>query len=871
MKESKPFKTSYNKLFNMLKTATKISLVVMALGVFQAQAQDKKGDVKSPPAAATPAAKPEAPKTGPKAYKEVITEKAKTTKGLFTVHKIEDKYYFEIPDSLMGREVMSVTRVSKSATVPGSVGLPAYGGELLNRQVIRFEKGPENKIFLRAVQYINVSADSTQPIYKAVRNSNVDPIAQAFELKAIKKDSITKSSNSVIEVTDFFKSDNQIISLPPYIKSTYKLTALAPDRSYIVSAKTFPINTEIRVVKTYSGIPPMPGPPSPVPSVSLPSVAATGALTMEINTSMILLPKEPMKKRYFDSRVGFFANGYTVFDENSQRTEDQTFAVRWRLEPKNAEDAAKQKRGELIEPKKPIIYYIDPATPVKWRKYLKAGVDDWQKGFEAAGWKNAIRGEILADNDTTISLEDARYSAIRYFASDIENAYGPNVHDPRSGEILESHIGWYHNVMKLLKKWYMTQAAAVDPRARKSKFDDELMGDLIRFVSSHEVGHTLGLRHNYGSSSTVPVEKLRDPKWIAEHGHTPSIMDYARFNYVAQPEDGVKDLYPRIGEYDTWAIKWGYQTLDGATAEDDQKALSKQFIQEYAKNPRIWFGTETNPYDPRSQSECLGDNNMLASEYGIKNLKRIVPNLVDWTKEEAQDYDMLTESYNEIVTQYRRYIGHVVKNIGGIFETPKTSDQTGVVYEPTPKATQKEAIVWLNKYVFDTPSWLLDEKILSRIRPDQGLDAISKIQESALNSVFAIDRLQRLIETQTKLASAYGLDELFTDVRTSVFAELKTKKATDTFRRNLQKALVEKLIATTNANGITMSGGFSFRGTVIPPAVDPRKTDIVSVSRGHLLSLKDEVKAALPLITDKMTKYHLQDILFRIEKGLDPK
>ncbi len=853
----------------MLKKLTHVSLVVLALGSLSAQAQDKKStDTKTAvtaPVAAIPP-KPEAPKTGPKSFKEVITDKAKSTKGLFTVHKVDEKYYFEIPDSLMGREIMTVTRIAKASTIPGT-----YGGELLNRQVIKFEKGPENKLFLKAVQYINVSPDSTQPIYKAVLNSNVEPIAQAFEVKAIRKDSISKSNSSVIEIGDFFKSDNQIISLPPSVKTAYRITALAPERSYILSAKTFPINTEIRVVKTFNGAAPMPGGMSPIPSVTIPSIAATGSLTMEINTSMILLPKEPMKKRYFDPRVGFFANGYTVFDENSQRTEDQTFAVRWRLEPKNAADAAKQKKGELIEPQKPIVFYIDPATPAKWRKYLKAGVDDWQKAFEAAGWKNAIRGEILSDKDTTISLEDARYSAIRYFASDIENAYGPNIHDPRSGEIIESHIGWYHNVMKLLKKWYMTQAAAVDPKARKSKFDDELMGDLIRFVSSHEVGHTLGLRHNFGSSSTVPVEKLRDPKWIAEHGHTPSIMDYARFNYVAQPEDGVKDLYPRIGEYDIWAIKWGYQTLDGTTPEDDQKFLNKQFIQEFTKNPRIWFGTETNPYDPRTQSECLGDNNMLASEYGIKNLKRILPNLVEWTKEEAQDYDMLTEAYNEIVFQYRRYIGHVVKNVGGIYETPKTTDQAGAVYEPTPKATQKEAVNWLIKYVFETPKWLLDDKTLALIRPDQGLDAIARIQETALNSLLATDRLQRIIETQSKVSTSYSLDELFSDVHNHIFAEVKAHKATDGFRRNLQKLFTEKLIATANAVSSGLMQGFSFRGTVVPAAVDPQKTDIVSVSRGHLLSLKEEIKTAIPLTTDKMTKYHLQDLLFRIEKGLDPK
>ena len=856
----------------MLKiTKNALFLASLAFLTLTAKAQDKKGDAKTPPLPVTPAKPAEAPKTGPKPYKEVITDKAKTSKGLFTVHKVEDKYYFEIPDSLMGREIMTVTRISKSATIPGT-----YGGEQLNRQVINFEKGPENKVFLRAIQYINVSTDSTAPMYKAVKNSNVQPIAQAFDIKAFKKDSVSKTGGTIIEVTDFFKGDNQIVSLPPFTKTIYKITSLAADRSYIQNIKTFPINTEIKTVKTFNGSPPTPsfGPPipSPIPSVSIPAIAVSGAVTMEINTSMILLPKESMKQRYFDPRIGYFANGYTVFEEGGQRTEDRTFAVRWRLEPKNAEDAAKQKKGELIEPKKPIVYYIDPATPAKWRKYLKLGVDDWQKAFEAAGWKNAIRGEILADNDTTISLEDARYSAIRYFASDIENAYGPNVNDPRSGEILESHIGWYHNVMKLLKKWYMTQGAAVDPRARKNKFDDELMGDLIRFVSSHEVGHTIGLRHNYGSSSTIPVENLRIPAWIAAHGHTPSIMDYARFNYVAQPEDGVKDLYPRIGEYDIWAIKWAYQTLEGATAEDDQKFLNKQFITEYAKNPRIWFGTETNPYDPRTQSECLGDNNMLASDYGIKNLKRILPNLTEWTKEEAQDYDMLTEGYNEIVNQYRRYIGHVTKNVGGIYETPKSMDEQGAVYEPTPRNIQKDAVSWINRQVFETPTWLLDDKIMSKTRPDQGVDAISRIQDFTLTSLFGTDRLQRFIETNAKYPASYSLDEMFTDVRSSIWSELRSRKMIDASRRNLQKIFVEKMISTLNATGAAPSFNFGFRGTVVPNAVDPRKTDIISVTRGHLLTLKDEIKSALiqPML-DKMSKYHLQDCLFRIEKALDPR
>ena len=341
---------------------------------------------------------------------------------------------------------------------------------------------------------------------------------------------------------------------------------------------------------------------------------------------------------------------------------------------------------------------------------------------------------------------------------------------------------------------------------------------------------------------------------------------------MAQPEDGVKDLYPRIGEYDIWAVKWAYQTLEGATPEDDQKTLNKQFIAEYAKNPRIWFGTESNPYDPRTQSECLGDNNMLASDYGIKNLKRILPNLSQWTKEEAQDYDMLTEGYNEIVNQYRRYIGHVTKNVGGIYETPKSSDEQGAVYEPTPRAIQKDAVLWLNRQVFDTPTWLLDEKIISKTRPDQGIDAISRIQEATLNTLFAPDRMQRFIETNAKFPSSYNMDELFTDVRTSIWSELRSRKMIDASRRNLQKIFVEKMIATLNATGVTPSFGFGNRGSVVPLAVDPRKTDIISVTRGHLLTLKDEIRIALMQTTlDKMSKYHLQDCLFRIDKALDPK
>ena len=611
----------------MHKLGTCLLLLLLALlSSGDLYAQRRKSDKSDPPAAPAmpkpmaaakdstgPAKDKDKKKTGPQPYKDVVTDKAVTTTGLLTVHRIEDKYFFEIADSLLGRDIIAVTRVAKTPTGAG------YGGEELNRQVIRFEKGPADKIFIRAVGFYNLTPDEDQPIALAVRNSNVDPIAAAFEVKAYHD-----QKASVIEVTDFFKDNSQIVSIQPFFKQRFKINDIQKDRSYIQSIRTFPLNTEIRTVKTFGVSPPSLKPPTtfdPFEPVNLPAGMDAGVVTFEINTSLLLLPKSPMRPRYFDPRVGYFATGFTTFEENSQRAKDKYIAVRWRLEPKNAADATRQQRGEAIEPATPIVYYIDPATPKKWRSYLKQGIEDWQIAFEQAGWKNAIQAREWPEGDTTMSLEDARFSVLRYFASDIENAYGPNVSDPRSGEILESHIGWYHNVMKLLKKWYATQTAAVDARARKNELDDALMGDLVRFVASHEVGHTLGLRHNFGASNATPVEKLRDKAWTSANGHTSSIMDYARFNYVAQPEDGITNLFPRVGDYDRWAIEWGYKPIVGSPdAEADKKVLNRWYLDKAANNPRLRFLTESNPYDPRAQNEDLGDNAMIASEYGVKNL-----------------------------------------------------------------------------------------------------------------------------------------------------------------------------------------------------------------------------------------------------------
>ncbi|PWJ59882.1 uncharacterized protein DUF5118 [Dyadobacter jejuensis] len=853
-----------------MKSQVRLFLLVALMGgLLQPSFAQKKKKKKQAEVAATKVATPkEKPKDdkkkGPKPFKEVIDSTAWTQKGLMTVHQVAEKWYFEIPDSLLNRDFMSVTRYSKT---PAGGGI--FGGEEVNRQMLRWEKGLNDQILLRSVTLVMSSADSTKPIFQAVRNSNADPIIGSFEIKAYGKDSLKKSA--IIDVTEFFGADNQTFSIDPLAKQRHKLGALKKEASFIEKIRSYPINTEIRAVKTFAVVPPsLSSPSSSQQGQYLPAGRDAGVVTLELNTSFILLPSQPMAKRLFDSRVGYFANQYAVFGEESQKADKDVFAVRWRLEPKNEQDAALQRKGQLIEPKKPIVYYIDPATPVKWRKYLKMGVDDWQVAFENAGWKNAIRGEYWPEGDSTMSLEDARYSVIRYFAADIQNAYGPNVHDPRTGEILESHIGWYHNVMRLLRNWYLIQASAVDPRARKTDFDDELMGELVRFVSSHEVGHTLGLRHNMGASSATPVEMLRNKEWVEKNGHTASIMDYARFNYVAQPEDGITNLFPRIGDYDKWAIKWGYSYF----TEQDPKAvaslLNKMTIEAY-KNPRLRFGTEISPYDPRYQTEDLGDNAMKSSAYGIKNLQRIVPNLVEWSREDGQSYKELDELYGNVVTQYRRYLGHVIKNVGGIYDDPKTYDMPSATFTAVPKERQKEAVEFLNSQLFKTPTWLLEPEVLTKIKPEAGVEAVKSLQDYALSSLFAGDRVVRLVETGQD-TKAYMLDDLFADLEQGIWSELKSGGTIDVYRRNLQKVYANKLIemlkpgkATVRSIPVGVTYGFNSH------TVDLSETDLPSISRAHLEKLRAGILSALPKAADKLSKYHLQDLNQRIKLALDPR
>lgn len=798
----------------------------------------------------------QAPRQNPvKPYGEVITDKAVTTRGLFVVHEVEGKWYFEVPDSLLKREILAVTRY---AGTPAASGY--YGGEIANQQSVYFEKGPSGNLLLRLSIYVNV-ADSNQQLFKAVQSSNVDPIVAVFDIRAYRPDSLA----AVIDVTDFFKGDNSVVSVSANEKRSRSIGSIASDRSFINAIKAYPLNIEVRSTKTFN--PAGGGSPSSGRSRPVPAVSEAGVLTLQMNTSLLILPEEPMKKRYFDGRVGYFADYFNKYSDDGQRISETQYIVRWRLEPKE-EDMAKFKKGILVEPKKQIVYYIDPATPKKWRKYLIAGVNDWQKAFEQAGFKNAITAKEWPEDDTTMSLEDARFSVIRYFASPTPNAYGPNVHDPRSGEILESHIGWYHNVMKLVHDWYMVQAGAIDPRARTMKFDDELMGDLIRFVSSHEVGHTLGLRHNMGASSQTPVEKLRDKTWVEANGHTVSIMDYARFNYVAQPEDriGKAGIYPRIGAYDKWAIQWGYKPIyPEKTAEEDKKILNRWIVDSLTANPRLWFGGEGIIGEPRSQTEDLGDNAAKASTYGIMNLRRVMKGLPEWTKEEGDLYENYRTMYNAVVDQYRRYIGHVAKYLGGMYMTAKSVEQPGPLYSPVPKAMLKEAVSFFNREVFTTPEWLYDSLAESRlfVRP---LDHLAGIQTETVYRLLNAATLIQVNERAALPGDPYTLTEYLDDLEKGIWQELDMETPmVATPRRSLQKIVIRSLQDILKPPPPAAGALF----VIIPPST--LNSDVHSYVIAYLAHLGEKIKTALPKVKDQQTRYHLEDLDRRITRALDNK
>ena len=780
----------------------------------------------------TPASVPagNAQLSAPQRYNYLIGPNAVSRKGLFTVHKVDDNYYFEIPDSLLGRDLLVVSRIAQ-----GAAGVrreyTGYAGDQINNIVIRFENGPNHKLFLRRITFDENPGDTSSAMYSAVLRSNLQPLVAAFGIGAYNPN----GKSSVVDVTDYINGDNEVLFFNSSSRKTMRVGSHVSSVSYIEDIRAFPMNLEIRTIKTYQ------------------ESGTDNNFTLELNTSIVLLPRRPMRKRFSDSRVGYFSERYVDYGSNPQGVKTVSYIKRWRLEPK-PEDVVRYILGDTVEPVKPIIYYIDPATPKMWVPYIIQGINDWQIAFEKAGFKNAIIGKVAPKENDEWSLEDSQHSAVVYKPSSISNASGPIITDPRSGEILETHINWYHNLMSILQQWYMIQCAPNDPRAQAMTFPEELMGGIIRSVASHEVGHTLGLTHNYGASSSVKVENLRDKKWLKKNGICPSIMDYARFNYVAQPQDSVPfdGLVGRIGPYDVWAIEWGYRWYPQTHNAEEEKPILSKMIVEKAKDNKFWFGSEFSSNDPRVQSEDVGDNAMNAGEYGIRNLQRVVPNLIKWTYQKNEGYRNLSTIYSGVIEQYNYYLDHALSYIGGMYETSKTMDQAGAVYVPVGEQPQRESVDFLTRHIFSEPKWLLDTAIVSRLG-QMPAQRVSSTLETILNTMMSTPTIIRLVEAQNSFpGKTYPLMHYLEDLDGAIWTELRTNDTISTYRRNLQRLYVGRLVEIiTNSQRLDKYSG-----------------DVSAIVMQRLEDVEEKLKKAIPKQKDTMTKYHLKYLYGKIDEAL---
>lgn len=784
----------------------------------------------TPPAAAQPPARAQADF---KPYREVVPERAATDAGLFTVHRLDDRLLLEIPDSLFGRDMLLISRIAQA---PEDLHPYLSGGSAVNEQLVRWERR-ERQVLLRAGGYRYVAGDSL-PVYQAVRNNTFAPVLEAFQIEALGPD----SQSVVIDASGLFKEDVPALGLPSFFRKAFQVRRLDGKRSFLETARSFPRNVELRHVLTYEAQEP-------------PSHERTNTLSLQMSQSMVLLPADPMPKRIYDPRVGWFTIAQVDFGQDVPKAAEQRYIRRWRLEPK---DPAAYARGELVEPVQPIVFYLDPATPTRWRPYFKQGVEDWQRAFEAAGFKNAIVAlePPTPEENPAWSPEDVRYSTIRWVANMTRNAMGPSVTDPRTGEIIESDIIWYHNHMRSYRNRLLIETGAANPAIQSLDIPDEIIGETMRQVIAHEVGHALGLPHNMVASSAYPVDSLRSGTFTRAMGIAPTIMDYARQNYIAQPGDDVRYIR-QIGPYDDYAINWGYRVIPGAATPEAEQPVLDAWIRAHADDPIYRFGTPGT--DPRAQTEDLGDDNVRASRYALANLRRVVPQLVAWTSRPGEGYGDLEELYGELVGQWNRYVGHVAANVGGVYETRKATDQAGPVYEVVPEARQREAMAFLRAEVFETPTWLLDEALLRRIEAAGAVERMQQLQARWLKALLTPERMQRLVEADVFLeGDTYTLLELLDDVRAAVWTELAAGPPVDAYRRNLQRGYLEHMAS--------LVGGPEAR----EQDADARGSDVQPFVRGQLTTLRGEVERALARTRDRATRYHLEDVLARIDHALDP-